>query len=175
MGSNYIFMKRLLLILLIFGCTLPAFSQKDKSVTTTYFLIRHAEKDRSNPTDKNPHLTDKGRERALNWSQVLKNVKLDAVYSTNYNRTKETANPTAASHHLKLVYYNPSKIDYAVFKKETKGKTVLIVGHSNTTPQFVNGLIGKDKYKQIADSNNANLYIIALKGSIISDIQLYIK
>jgi len=168
-------MKRLLLILLIVTFTIPTFSQKDKAVTTTYFLIRHAEKDRSNPTDKNPHLKNKGRERALRWSQVLKNVKLDAVYSTNYNRTKETANPTAASHHLKLVYYNPSKIDYVAFKNETKGKTVLVVGHSNTTPKFVNGLIGKDKYKQIADSNNANLYIVTINGSEISDIQLYIK
>ncbi|MFK5891217.1 MAG: phosphoglycerate mutase family protein [Flavobacteriaceae bacterium] len=168
-------MKRLLFFLLILGLVIPTFAQKDKSNTTTYFLIRHAEKDRSNPTDKNPHLKNIGRERALKWSQVLKNVKLDAVYSTDYNRTKETANPTAASHHLKVVYYNPSKVDYNAFKKETKGKTVLIVGHSNTTPQFVNGLIGKDKYKQIADTNNANLYIVTIIGSEISDTQLYIK
>lgn len=168
-------MKRFLIVLLVFGCTLATFAQKDKSNTTTYFLIRHAEKDRSNPDDRNPHLKDIGRERALKWSQVLKNVKLDAVYSTDYNRTKETANPTAASHHLKVIYYNPSKIDYDAFKKETKGKTVLIVGHSNTTPKFVNALIGKDKYKQIADTNNANLYIVTINDSVISDIQLYIK
>jgi len=168
-------MKRLLIVLLIFGCTLSTFAQKDKSVTTTYFLIRHAEKDRSNPTDKNPHLKNIGRERALKWSQVLKNIKLDAVYSTDYNRTKETANPTAASHHLKVIYYNPSKVDYEAFKKKTKGKTVLIVGHSNTTPQFVNALIGKDKYKQIADSNNGNLYIVTIIGDKISDFQLYIN
>jgi broad specificity phosphatase PhoE len=168
-------MKRFLIVLLIFGCTLPSFAQNDKSNTTTYFLIRHAEKDRSNPTDNNPHLKNTGRKRALRWSQVLKNVKLDAVYSTDFNRTKETANPTAASHHLKLIYYNPSKIDYKAFIKETKGKTVLIVGHSNTTPKFVNALIGKDKYKQIADTNNGNLYIVTIIGDKISDLQLYIN
>ena len=116
-----------------------------------------------------------GRARALKWSQVLKNVKLNAVYSTNYNRTQETANPTAASHHLKVINYNPSKIDYKAFKKETKGKTVLVVGHSNTIPNFVNALIGQDKYKQIADTNNANLYIVTIMGDKISDMQLYIK
>jgi len=168
-------MKRLLIVLLIFGCTLPTFAQKDKSATTTYFLIRHAEKDRSDSSNKNPHLKDKGRERALKWSQVLKNIKLDAVYSTDYNRTKETANPTAASHHLKVTLYHPIKIDYAAFKKETKGKTVLIVGHSNTIPNFVNALIGKEKYKQIADSNNSNLYIVTLIGDKISDLQLYLN
>ena len=102
-------------------------------------------------------------------------MKLDAVYSTNYNRTKETAKPTAASQHLKVTLYHPLKIDYTAFKKETKGKTVLIVGHSNTIPNFVNALIGKNKYKQIADNNNANLYIVTLIGDKISDLQLYIK
>jgi len=168
-------MKRLIIILLVAGLALPAFAQKENQTVTTYFLIRHAEKNRNNPDNKNPHLTDKGRERALRWSQILKNVKLDAVYSTDYNRTKETANPTAASQHLKVTFYHPIKIDYAAFKKETKGKTVLIVGHSNTIPNFVNALIGKDKYKQIADTNNANLYIVTITGDKVSDLQLYIN
>ena len=38
-------------------------------------------------------------------------------------------------------------------------KKVLIVGHSNTIPNFVNGLIEKDFYNQIDDLNNSNLYI----------------
>ena len=48
------------------------------------------------------------------------------------------------------------------FKKDTNGKTVLIVGHSNTTPIFTNGLIGEKKYKMIDESNNANLYIVTI-------------
>jgi 2,3-bisphosphoglycerate-dependent phosphoglycerate mutase len=168
-------MKRLFIIILVIGFTIPTFAQKEKNFVSTYFLIRHAEKDRSNPDNKNPHLTDKGRERALKWSQVLKNVKLDAVYTTKYNRTKETANPTAASHHLKPLIYNPKTIDYKDFISRTKGKTILIVGHSNTTPEFTNALIGDKKYPQIADSNNGNLYIVTIIGDKISDLQLYIK
>ena len=44
----------------------------------------------------------------------------------------------------------------------TKGKTVLVVGHSNTTPMFTNGLLGEKKYDLIADDNNANLYIVTV-------------
>ncbi len=168
-------MKRLLFIILFIGFIVPSFAQKDSQTITTYYLIRHAEKDRSNPDNKNPHLTDKGRERALKWSQVLKNVKLDAVYTTNYNRTKETANPTAASHHLKPLIYNPKTIDYKDFMSKTKGKNVLIVGHSNTTPKFTNALIGDEKYPQIADGNNANLYIVTIVDGNVSDMQLYIN
>ena len=56
-------------------------------------------------------------------------------------------------------------IDTKAFLESTKGETVLVVGHSNTTPTFVNKLLGQDKYKQIDDSNNANLYIVTILPS----------
>ena len=166
--------NKLFFVVLLSALALPSFSQTN-SEKTTYFLIRHAEKDQSNPDDKNPHLSSVGFQRALQWSQVFKAVKIDSVYTTNYNRTVETANPTAASHHLKPIFYNPETIDIDKFKIQTKGKTVLIVGHSNTIPNFVNALIKQEKYSQMADTNNADLYIVTLIGNEILDIQLYIK
>lgn len=139
--------------------------------TTTYYLIRHAEKDRSDKTDRNPHLTEKGLQRAEKWANTFKDVKFDAVYSTNYNRTKETATPTAKANNLELQFYNPSDMKSAEFMTNTKGQTVLIVGHSNTTPAFVNQLLGEEKYSDIADDNNANLYIVTFsKNSKISSV-----
>ena len=35
-----------------------------------------------------------------------------------------------------------------------------MVGHSNTIPGFVNGLIEEDYYEQINDTVNSNLYIV---------------
>ncbi|RNC79843.1 MAG: phosphoglycerate mutase [Winogradskyella sp.] len=137
------------------------FIQEQK--TTTFYLIRHAEKDRSDKSNRNPHLTEKGLKRADNWANVLKDVKFDAVYSTNYNRTKETALPTAKANNLELKLYDPRNLDLKQFSDETYGKTVLIVGHSNTTPMFANGLLGEKKYEMIADDNNANLYIVTVK------------
>lgn len=167
-------MKHFILIILIFSLVLSGFSQNNFE-KTTYFLVRHAEKDQSNPADKNPHLNADGFQRALQWSQVFKDLKIDSVYTTNYNRTIETANPTAASHHVKPILYDPTTINYAKFKEKTNGKTILIVGHSNTIPDFVNALIGQEKYPQIADTNNANLYIVSIIGDKITDVVLYIK
>ena len=52
----------------------------------------------------------------------------------------------------------------SIFLQETKGKTVLVVGHSNTTPAFVNKILAVEKYKDIDDNNNANLYIVTISG-----------
>lgn len=146
-----------------------------ENITTTYYFIRHAEKDRTDPSDKDPHLTDIGNARAEKWSNILGGVKFDAVYSTDYHRTKETAQPTATKNHLEIKIYDPNTIDVKSFMLETKGQNVLIVGHSNTTPAFVNKLLGNKKYSDIDDSNNGNLYIVTITGNIITDQALTIN
>lgn len=155
-------MKKLILILLLTLVVFPSCKEKeteqDENIIATYYLIRHAEKDRGDKKNKDPHLTSFGRQRANNWNKHFKGIKFDAVYSTDYNRTKETATPTAKANDLVLHFYNPSDFKIEEFIEKTKGQTVLIVGHSNTTPKFVNALIGKDKYDDIEDHNNANLY-----------------
>lgn len=139
--------------------------QAEQKATTTYYLIRHAEKDRTDENNRNPHLTDAGKARAENWANILKDVKFDMVYSTDYNRTKETATPTANANELELTLYDPRNMDAKAFMQDTKGKTVLIVGHSNTTPMFANGLLGEKTYDMIADDNNGNLYIVTINGN----------
>ncbi|MFH6770100.1 phosphoglycerate mutase family protein [Gaetbulibacter aquiaggeris] len=152
----------------------PTESNVSKKVSTYYF-IRHAEKDRSDPTNENPHLTDIGNQRAQHWNEVFKNINFDVVYSTNYNRTKETAQPTASKNNLDLVLYDPKTIDISKFLKVTEGKTILVVGHSNTTPDLVNRILGNKKYDDIDDSNNSNLYVVTVSGDHISDNLLYIN
>ncbi|MFC0604501.1 histidine phosphatase family protein [Winogradskyella pulchriflava] len=138
--------------------------KETESATTTYYLIRHAEKDRSDKNNRDPHLTEAGLKRAENWAKTLKDVEFDMVYSTNYNRTKETAAPTAKANNLEVNFYDPRDMKLKEFTETTKGKTVLIVGHSNTTPMFANGLLGEKKYDMIDDNNNANLYIVTVTG-----------
>ncbi|MBT4905176.1 MAG: histidine phosphatase family protein [Flavobacteriaceae bacterium] len=149
-------MKKLVVVFVLLFCSFTSFAQE----VTTYYLIRHAEKDRSDKTNSNPELTDLGHQRALRWSSVFENVTFDAVYSTNYLRTIATAKPTASAKGLEIQFYNPRELYSKDFQKETLGKTVLVVGHSNTTPQFVNAILGIDRYTDIQDNNNANLYIV---------------
>lgn len=151
-------MKKFLLIIFVFTLFIACTSDK----TTTYYLIRHAEKDRTNTTNKNPNLNSDGVIRAEKWAKNFENIKLDAVYSTDYNRTQQTAAPTAKSKDLIVQSYNSSKMYDSIFKKNTKGKTVLVVGHSDTTPVFANIILGQKKYKNMADNDNASLYIVTV-------------
>ena len=144
------------------------------SEVTTYYFIRHAEKDRSDSANQDPHLTEMGKSRAENWSSIFNNITFNAIYSTNYNRTKETAEPTAIKNKLEVLIYSPKTIELTKFLEETKGKTVLIVGHSNTTPLFVNDILGQKKYDHIDDNNNGNLYIITMINNKMTDQVLYI-
>ena len=73
-----------------------------------------------------------------------------------------TAQPTAASKNLEIKTYQPNNMDMDAFFQATKGKKVLIVGHSNTTPFMANALVGEMKYKSMDDTNNAGLYIVTI-------------
>ena len=169
-------MSHLKLWLLILLCSFSLLNcqennAQDKSIETsisTYYFIRHAEKDRSDKTNRDPHLTEIGKARASHWSDILKHVKFDAIYSTDYHRTRETAHPTAKANNLDIIIYDARAINGQKLKTDNKGKTVLIVGHSNTTPDFVNTIIGEKKYADIDDSNNGNLYIVTITDDAIS-------
>ena len=151
-------MKKIILICTFLFISSSCYSQE----VTTYYLIRHAEKLRIDITDKNPKLNYEGVKRADAWKEVFTNVKLDAVYSTDYNRTKLTAKPTANSKNLPIFLYDPKDMYSESFQHKTKGKAVLVVGHSNTTHIFANKVLGRDEYNQINDNNNSNLYIVSV-------------
>ena len=149
----------LLFFIVLISC---ASNIKKEETITTYYLIRHSEKVRTDSSNKNPDLNKKGLERAKRWAEYFKNIHLDAVYSTNYNRTIQTSKPTAESKKLAIIKYDPSNMYDSLFQKNTKGKTVLIVGHSNTTPAFANKILGEKKYKDINDRDNSSLFIVKL-------------
>jgi len=132
--------------------------------TTTYYLIRHAEKDRTDEMNGNPNLNFEGEKRAQKWANYFEEIQIDAVYSTKYFRTMETATPTAMTKNLKINYYDPRNMYDSVFQSETKGKSVLVVGHSNTTPAFANTILGDNIYGNMDDNDNASLYIVTISG-----------
>ena len=135
---------------------------------STFYLIRHAEKVRTNKSDRDPALNEKGIIRALNWKDYFIDKDISKIYSTNYKRTLETVKPIEVAMGLTAILYSPSSIDYKNFISSNKGEIVLVVGHSNTIPDFVNELINDQVYSQIDDLNNSNLYIVSLCESNIS-------
>ena len=164
-------MKKLFLTLIFFTLTIISNAQE----VTTYYFIRHAEKLRIDKTDKNPNLNYNGYKRAEAWKEIFSNVAFDAIYSTDYNRTMLTAKPTADSKNLPILMYNPRDMYSKTFQNQTKGKTILVVGHSNTTNVFANKVLGFDKYEEIKDNNNSNLYIVTVMNGNSSSILLQIN
>ncbi len=165
-------MRKIILLSLLFITMATLQAQESVEEATTYFLIRHAEKVRGNPADKNPDLNEKGFQRAKNWEKVLQHISFDVIYSTNYIRTLKTIKPIVIKLNLEPIIYNPSKVDFNLFHVENEGKNVLIVGHSNTIPQFVNGLIHQQKYPEIDDDEFSHLYIVTIKGNQVTDLLL---
>jgi 2,3-bisphosphoglycerate-dependent phosphoglycerate mutase len=152
--------KLLISIFLIFSI-----SENDCS---TFYLIRHAEKVRTNKSDRDPALNEKGIIRALNWKEYFIDKDISKIYSTNYKRTLETVKPIEEEIGLTAILYSPSNIDYKDFISSNEGEVVLVVGHSNTIPNFVNELINNQVYTQIDDMNNSNLYIVNMCDSKVS-------
>lgn len=127
---------------------------------STFILVRHAEKDYG----ADPVLTVQGTARAERLMEILKNTDLDAVYSTQTRRTMATGQPTAEDHDLNIIPYDPSMLEF--FSKELrrlyKGKTVLVVGHSNTTPALANHLTQTNQFPRFSELDYTNLYVVTL-------------
>ena len=72
---------------------------EDQTVSTFYF-IRHAEKDRSDPEDIDPELNQRGLGRAMHWAEILQDASIDAIYSTDFQRTTMTSAPLSVKQDL---------------------------------------------------------------------------
>lgn len=133
-------MKKTLLAL-IFAIIVPVQSASSADGTTIY-LIRHAERAEDGTDD--PPLSEIGTERARVFAEIFKGDQVTHVFSTPYIRTMRSAGPTADEHGLTIEDYNPSDLaGFAESLKNLQG-TILVVGHSNTTPTLVNLLTGSD-------------------------------
>ncbi|MFC7291489.1 SixA phosphatase family protein [Hirschia litorea] len=127
---------------------------------TTVYLVRHAEKE--NDGTKDPSLSQQGQVRATYLAQLLNDVKLDAIYSTPYRRTTETAAPVLTQSGLdSLTSYAGNDLEDVAQKIHAKQGTYLIVGHSNTTPQLVSILIQRD-VAPLEESDFDRLYKVTL-------------
>tara|TARA_R110002167_G_scaffold91083_16_gene245024 strand:+ start:5018 stop:5569 length:552 start_codon:yes stop_codon:yes gene_type:complete len=167
-----------LLCLLYIGFTGCKDDKKNEDIPmetgiSTYYFIRHAEKDRTDSENVDPELSQEGLGRAMHWAVILKDVKFDAIYSTDFRRTSMTAAPTSIKQNIDVEYYDPKNIDIDQFKRDNLNKTVLVVGHSNTTPEFVNNIIGMDTYTEIDDNDNGSLFLVQVVNGTATSQKLH--
>lgn len=137
----------------------------------TLYLVRHAEKQDGD----DPDLTEAGVARADALADRLEDAGIEAVWSTDYRRTMQTARPLADRLGLDVQIYDPSDLSGFAGQLQADGDTAVIVGHSNTTPQLA-GLLGGDPGPEIVEASEYDrLYVINGLGSgtTQSEIQRY--
>ena len=147
---------RKLIILLVFAVA----CQVENMELTTFILVRHAEK--ADDGTKDPGLTEEGVQRSENLLSLLNSTDITAIYSTNYKRTRLTVEPLADSKSLTIQTYDWKDPEAMIQKMiaDYPGGTVVISGHSNTTPVLANILLGSDLFQQFDDADYSNLLII---------------
>ncbi len=155
--------KKLMLLLYIFILLTPVFAQTESALTTV-ILVRHAEKS-TTPKD-DPLLTDAGKSRASHLADMLSSAGVQAIYTSQYERTKLTAEPIA-----KKLSLNPTVIDAAksnefanAIRGKNTGQVVLVVGHSNTLPEIIHAL-GGPEIPELDDQEYDSFFVLSVPES----------
>jgi phosphohistidine phosphatase SixA len=143
------------LALALSGCA-PPVDSPPAAPESAFFLVRHAEKaDQS----EDPPLTEEGRARAEGLARMLRDAGVDRVYSSDFERTRDTAAPLAGGLGLEVELYDPNALaDLAQALLASPGRH-LVVGHSNTTPELA-GLLGGDPGPPIPEDEYDRLYVL---------------
>lgn len=138
----------------------------------TIYLVRHAEK---NAEGGDPALTDAGTARAEALADLLEGEGVEAVWSSDYVRTRSTAKPLADRLGVDVRTYDPSDLPGFAQTLKARGETALVVGHSNTTPAL-SALLGGEPGNEIDEAGEYDrLYVLSGVGSgaVETDIRRY--
>lgn len=150
----------------IYALAFPGCTNSSPTVTT-FILVRHAEK--ANDGTEDPDLNAAGLGRADRFATLLKESSIDAIYATNYKRTRNTVIPLATAKNLEVESYESFKNDEIerILTKH-KGGTVVMCGHANNIPWTANLLSGKEDFEDYKESEYSILLIVSVveKGKV---------
>ena len=131
------------------------------SCSSTIYIVRHAEKADS---VGDPNLTTAGQTRAQQLATLMANKNISEVYSTETNRTLQTAQPTVAANSPTVRRYSNDTLASFVTKRlKPLGKNRLVVGHSNTILSIAQLLGTTPTLTSISEEDYDNLLIVKRK------------
>ncbi|WP_460892016.1 SixA phosphatase family protein [Rufibacter soli] len=147
------------------GATTTTGGKAPAKSETVVYLVRHAEKDTSDPKNEDPSLTPAGQERAQALKALLAKEPVAALYATKYVRTRQTLQPLAQSKSLPIATYEAHDFKglAQTIKEKHPGQTVLVAGHSNTLLPLVEALGGKKPFAEISDAQYDYLFKLTLQ------------
>ena len=131
---------------------------------TVIYIVRHAEKDTTDPKNNNPELNSEGRKRAKALSHLLRKVKISAAFSTSFKRTMQTVEPVALRNGITAKPYdskNPGEL-VKLIGSEYEGKSILVAGHSNTILELVKAFDVSPPVDKLNDDDYDLIFIITL-------------
>jgi phosphohistidine phosphatase SixA len=128
---------------------------------SSVFLVRHAERADAGRggAGSDPELSAAGTARAEALATALKDAGITAIFTTEYKRTQQTAEPLAKALGLTVTVVPAKDIAALVERIGKSAGSVLVVGHSNTVPDVIEAL-GVDAAVQIADADYDNLFVV---------------
>ncbi|HZI19968.1 MAG TPA: phosphoglycerate mutase family protein [Pyrinomonadaceae bacterium] len=147
MSKKSIRIAALLCAAFLFSAAAPA--APARNAPTVVIVVRHAEKAAVEGDD--PPLSEAGQRRSARLAELAAEAGVEAVYTTHFRRTRETARPAAERLKLTPVAVEVTRESAATHAPDLareilskhRGRTVLVVGHSNTAPQVAGALAGR--------------------------------
>jgi broad specificity phosphatase PhoE len=134
---------------------------------TLVVVVRHTERSSDDPAD--PSLSASGRDRADELRRVLGGSDVAAIYVTQYRRTRDAGAPLAAALGIEPTVRPIDASNAATYSSDLAreilrlhaGRSVVVIGHSNTVPEMVEAL-GGGKIEPIPESEYDRMYVIVI-------------
>lgn len=164
-------MRLIVSIIAVLTFAVPAAAQQ------AIFVVRHAERaDTSSGGSPmmaaDPDLSDAGKARAQSLAATLKDANITAIYTTQYKRTQQTAEPLAKALGIQLTVVSARDIPGLV-EKVKGGGNALVVGHSNTVGPIVEAL-GVTEPVTLGDDDYDNLFVV-VRGEKPALVRLHFR
>jgi len=139
--------------------------QQPQQGSTVVIVVRHA--DKASDAEDSP-LSDAGLQRAQALAAVAADAHVGAIYTTQFKRNHDTAQPLAertgiAVTEVAVNLQNPGDYGQRLARDildKHRGQTVLVVGHGNTVASIVEGLTGRRQ--QLGDVQYGDLLIVTV-------------
>ena len=138
----------------------------ESQATTTIIFVRHAEESSLNEGESS--LTTEGEIRSAELARQLVDADViagvDAIYSTSFQYSKQTALPISKALNIPIEIYDISDTELIIedIIKQHKGKIILVVGHNNTIPLMIGNMGASKDVPKIEDNEYDNIYLVSI-------------
>ena len=152
-------------LLIILALGVASCNRPQPQGSTVVLVVRHA--DKASDAEDSP-LNEAGTRRAQTLAAVAAGANVEAIYTTQFKRNHDTAQPLAektgvAVTEVPVNLQSPGDYGQRLARdilEKHRGQTVLVVGHGNTVASIVEALTGRPQ--QLGDIQYGDLLIVTV-------------